>query len=140
MERMVQDCATRFDNNAFHLCGNSFGPCIFQLSSFILKFFSRKFHSDFGLSGSLFVKSCLLNSTLVCGLLFYCLIWAYKIFIWFYSFILTVIWKSLQRKFLKHEDQKFQNYKCRNAKDCIKIMHGRLFSAISSPKVFWVIF
>ena len=47
MERMVQDCATWFNDNVFYLSGDSFGPCIFQLSSFILKFYIRKFHVDF---------------------------------------------------------------------------------------------
>ena len=38
----------------------------------------------------------------------------------------------------KHEDQELQNYKCRDAKDSIKIMYSRLFSALTNDFLFYV--
>ena len=42
MERMVPACSSRFYNNDLNLSGDSFGDCLFHLSSFVLKIFSNR--------------------------------------------------------------------------------------------------
>ena len=48
MERVVPACSSRFDNNDLNLSGDSFGDCLFHISSFVRKFFSiENFDSNF---------------------------------------------------------------------------------------------